>query len=316
MRGTGRATPAAGLPAVRHGVPAPGASAFSGTHPRVRRPQENEAVVSFAPDADERARVPEQKLADVENELREVRRERDDLERRLHAALEELAGSRATVRPPQAASTESSATRRIDPLGATFVQTSETPLVQAPLVQAIEAPLAPGVEVPTASKTDASVTRPIVSAPPIAPSIRSTPSHGAELSRLVVSTRPAAPSDTLAPPSSGAERRQKERRECEFDVEFLGDSHFITGITQDLSEGGVFVATYQRLPIGTPVCLAFELPDGHRVEARGEVRWIRGEREESGTRPGLGIAFTELDAESLAKISAFCGSLPARYYEF
>jgi uncharacterized protein (TIGR02266 family) len=108
----------------------------------------------------------------------------------------------------------------------------------------------------------------------------------------------------------------KERRECEFDVEFLGDSHFITGITQDLSEGGVFVATYHRLPIGTPVCLAFELPDGHRVEARGKVCWTRGEREEAGSRPGLGIAFSDLDPESLAKISEFCGSLPARYYEF
>lgn len=308
---TGRATPAAGLPAVRHGVPAPGASGFSGTHPRVRRPEENETVVAFAPDADERTRALEQKLADVESELRQVRRERDELELRLHAALDELAGARATVRPPSTENTETSATRRIDPLAATFVQTLE-----APLVRSLEAPLAPIIEVPMTAATEASVAHPVAAAPSVAPSIRATPSQSVELSRLVVSTRPAAPSESVAPPSSGAERRLRERRECEFDVEFLGDSHFITGITQDLSEGGVFVATYQRLPIGTPVSLAFELPDGHRVEAHGEVRWIRGEREESSTRPGLGIAFTELDAESLSKISAFCGSLPARYYEF
>jgi uncharacterized protein (TIGR02266 family) len=298
-------------------VPAPGASGFSGTHPRVRRPQENETVVAFAPDADERVRTLEQKLADVESELEEVRRERDDLERRLRAALDEL-GSRATVRPPSRASTETSATRRIDPLGGTFVQTIDTPpahAIEAPPAHAIEAPVVHTIEAPTAT-TEAPVAHPIVAVPPVVPSMRATPSHGAQLSRLVVSTRPQAPAESVAPPSSGAERRRKERRECEFDVEFLGDSHFITGITQDLSEGGVFVATYQRLPIGTPVCIAFELPDGHRIEARGQVRWIRGEREESGTRPGLGIAFSQLDAESLAKISEFCGSLPSRYYEF
>ncbi len=277
---------------MRHGVPAPGASGFSGTHARVRRPSEDDAVVAFAPDADERVLSLEKRLADVESELRQVRRERDELERRLQVALEELTGSRVTARPPSAANTETSATRRIDPIDApAAVQIEATARVEAPVVP------------PT-----------IVGVP--ATNIRATPSHAAELSRLVVSTRPAAPTDTIAPPSSGAERRLKERRECEFDVEFLGDSHFITGITQDLSEGGVFVATYQRLPIGTPVCLAFELPDGHRVEARGHVRWIRAEREDAGSRPGLGIAFSELDAESLAKISEFCGSLPSRYYEF
>jgi uncharacterized protein (TIGR02266 family) len=279
---------------VRHGVPAPGASGFSGTHPRVRRPSENEAVVSFGPDAEQRERALEQKLADVESELREVRRERDELERRLRAALDELAGSRMTARPPSTANTETSATRRIDPFEAPAAVPTDA------RAAAVEAPVIPPITVDV----------------PSAPSIRATPSHAAELSRLVVSTRPAPSTDSIAPPSSGAERRLKERRECEFDVEFLGDSHFITGITQDLSEGGVFVATYQRLPIGTPVSLAFELPDGHRVEARGHVRWIRAEREETGTRPGLGIAFSKLDAESLAKISEFCGSLPARYYEF
>ena len=266
-------------------------------HPRVHRPPTSnvDPVVSFAPEADGRIRNLEKTVAAVTSELNELRRERDDLEVRLRAALDELAAVRTTVRPPpDAVITETSQARRIAPVD----------------VFVVEPAIAEVIAVPRAAE-------PEVAAEALAvPSLRSTTTHGAELSRLVVSTRPAAPSKTDAPPSSGANRRHRERRECEFDVEFLGDSHFITGITQDLSVGGVFVATYQLLPIGTAVTIAFELPDGHRIEASGEVRWTRQEREEAGTRPGLGIAFTDLDPESVAKITEFCAGLPARYYEF
>ena len=160
---------------------------------------------------------------------------------------------------------------------------------------------------------------PQISIIPAAPQISIAPAaplgiSEAPMSRLVVSAFPLAVRDS-APPSS-SDRRREERRAAEFDVEFLGDTHFTTGLTQDLSEGGVFIATYQLLPIGTSVSLAFELPGGHRVEARGEVRWIRGEIEDSDTRPGLGVAFTELGPEALARIVEYCGSSPARYYEF
>jgi hypothetical protein len=70
------------------------------------------------------------------------------------------------------------------------------------------------------------------------------------------------------------------------------------------------------VPIGTAVSLAFELPGGLRVEARGEVRWVRGERENGETRPGLGVAFTELGPEALAGIAEYCRGSAARYYEF
>ncbi|HVW26212.1 MAG TPA: TIGR02266 family protein [Polyangiaceae bacterium] len=281
-------------------------SGFSGMHPRVQRPPENAsvAVIPFAPDAGERVRELERSLGEASAELRELRAERDELKRRLGAALDELAFFRTTVRPPKPADAEASGSREIDLREATPPANAE--VVTPPAVVHGSASLAGG-----------EVARPVIgNAPAAVPSIRATPSPRSELSRLVVSTRPAPSEPAEAPRSSGANRRTSERRECEFDVEFLGDSHFITGITQDISEGGVFVATYQKLPIGTPVCIAFELPDGHRVEARGEVRWQRPEREEAGTRPGLGIAFSDLTQESLAKISGFCGSLPARYYEF
>ena len=267
----------------------------------------------------------EQELAAVRNELDGVRRERDELERGLLEALDELARLRRAAAPSTSENADPRQGRG-GPSGLTASAPAPSPSTRAaqatpttpapsPSTRAAQATPttpapSPGMRAAQAIHTDPTSVTPT-------PSIRLPAPHAAaELSRLIVSTRPPVLEQADIVHPAGSERRRGERRECEFDVEFLGDSHFITGITQDLSEGGVFVATYESLPIGTPVSLAFELPGGHRIEARGEVRWRRAEREESGTRPGLGIAFTELTPEALAKISEFCGSLQVRYYEF
>jgi uncharacterized protein (TIGR02266 family) len=143
------------------------------------------------------------------------------------------------------------------------------------------------------------------------------------LSRMVVSTRPSTDASSeaswnddpdFAERPSVVERRRLARLGGEFEVEFLDDTHLIAGLTQDISEGGVFVATYQTLALGTKVTLALELPLG-RVEVRGEVRWARPELEGSDQRPGFGVAFTELTPEALAALRQFCLSHPAHYYE-
>ena len=100
----------------------------------------------------------------------------------------------------------------------------------------------------------------------------------------------------------------------EFEVEFVDDTHFTAGISSDMSEGGLFVATYHTLPVGSAVAVAFDLPSGHRVESRGEVRWAR-ETEIGESRPGLGIAFTELSGTSLAHVIDFCRGKPPLCFE-
>jgi uncharacterized protein (TIGR02266 family) len=127
------------------------------------------------------------------------------------------------------------------------------------------------------------------------------------LSRIVVSTYPAAE-------SSDAECRHAERLGCEFEVEFLDDTHLISGLTQDISQGGLFVATYHSLPLGSVISLALELPGG-RVEVQGEVRWARDECEALAQRPGFAVAFTQLSPEALAALTEFCRSRPPHYYD-
>lgn len=60
------------------------------------------------------------------------------------------------------------------------------------------------------------------------------------------SVPPASSTDSL-PPS----QRRTPRRSCELELEFTEDSHFYAGLTQDISQGGVFIATYRLFPVGS-----------------------------------------------------------------
>ena len=323
------------LPAVKYRPGAPPVT-ISGLHPRAPRPQPSTAFDEID-DLDPSA-VFEQELADTRAELEATRRERDALAERLGTVLRELsalkdevakqaASSAITVPPPvalenvgewpEATLLDSESAVPAEPVedSAELVEDAAELVEDAAELVEDAAELVEDVAEPVqfaktvlASTPVLRATAPVVRAPePMA----EPPVVAGELSRVVVSTSPSSVDDESRP--SSAERRRGERHVCEFEVEFLSDTHFTTGITQDLSEGGVFIATYQRLPVGTKVELAFELPGEQRVDAEGEVRWIREERGE--TRPGLGIAFRSLSLEALSRITAYCVGTPSRYYE-
>lgn len=98
-----------------------------------------------------------------------------------------------------------------------------------------------------------------------------------------------------------------------FQVEFAYDTQFFADLSRDLTRGGIVIATYRDLPVGTPVHLAFELPDGASVEVRGEVRWIR--EEGSTERRGLAIAFTQISNDALSAISEYCRVRPPLFLD-
>lgn len=119
----------------------------------------------------------------------------------------------------------------------------------------------------------------------------------------------------LTPPSIvPSERRTSERTPWIADLEFGEDAQFFTGLSLDISEGGLFVVTYSTIPIGTRLVLSFELPDGTNVEARGEVRWVRSDAAD-GERPGVGIAFTELPEGVRERIADLCTVQPPLYFD-
>lgn len=111
------------------------------------------------------------------------------------------------------------------------------------------------------------------------------------------------------PPS----QRKDVRRTVELEVEFDLDTQFYTGLTQDISKGGVFIATYAIQPIGTVLTISFELPCGTKVTALGEVRWLRDAS--SASRPGMGVAFMALDDACLSAVARFCHKNQPLYVE-
>ncbi len=143
------------------------------------------------------------------------------------------------------------------------------------------------------------------------------PVDPADLGLPVTTVPPAPPAGRPrihTPSYRGHEQRSSGGRVfVEADIGLLTDSHFYTGLSQDLSTGGVFIATYQPKPAGTQVGLYFALPEGHVVEAKGVVRWTR----EGGgdTPPGMGIAFESLSQEDLDAIERFCESRAPMYHD-
>lgn len=291
----GRSTPVATdlLPDTSGGV----SGTYAVTHVGVRRmpPLPHHSDAPPVIDAHERIAELEQALARAREVIAELTRERDEL--------------RARIVLPSEPEPET-----MQALDAELEMLEPSPSLEPPaLPLSLEPPPLPlSLEPPPSWSSEP----PPVSLEPIS------------LSRLVISTPPARPSASEPPPDvlaegdrpsqmdrpSSIERRRRARLGCEFEVEFLGDTHLIAGLSQDISEGGVFVATYQRLIIGSTITLGLELPSG-RVEVRGQVRWERGELEDSEQRPGFGVAFTELPPEALAALTEFCRQHPAHYYE-
>lgn len=103
------------------------------------------------------------------------------------------------------------------------------------------------------------------------------------------------------------ERRSFPRARLVTELGLYSDSNFYTGFTEDISEGGVFVATYAVTPVGSQVVLELALPGDFEIHTTGTVRWIRGSGEDcDGTEPpGMGIQFDALTEEELALIREF-----------
>lgn len=117
------------------------------------------------------------------------------------------------------------------------------------------------------------------------------------------------------PPAGEPEQRDASRMELEVPIGLEGDNRFFTGTTDDLSRGGLFVATDDPLQVGTELRLSFVLPDGYRVSARAAVAWVRVPRYRPHELPaGMGIQFEGLGPEDERAIAHYLEERPAFHY--
>ncbi len=116
-------------------------------------------------------------------------------------------------------------------------------------------------------------------------------------------SRPTLPS---TPRAVADERRRYERAQLKAEIGVYSDTNFYTGFSEDISAGGMFVATYDLRPMGSEVKLEFMLPGGHEVKVSGVVRWVKDPVDEASGTAGMGIQFgDDLSAEDLEAITEF-----------
>ena len=130
-------------------------------------------------------------------------------------------------------------------------------------------------------------------------------------------------SSTKTPGAKVAENiqnvRASERFDLEVKVDLESDHNFYTGLTQNISAGGVFIATHHLRRIGDRITLKFTLPGSEKqLSVETEVRWIRENTalmrtSDGGT--GMGVRFINLSAEAKAAIDSFVESRESLYYD-
>jgi uncharacterized protein (TIGR02266 family) len=119
--------------------------------------------------------------------------------------------------------------------------------------------------------------------------------------------------ELLYPQSAAAADDRSDWNILEVEVGLVGENNFFAGLSMDVSEGGVFVATYEPSPIGTNLMISFVLPDGHSVTTPGVVRFLIDAR--GDIPPGMGVSFADLAHEDLKAIRKFCKTRRPTYYE-
>jgi uncharacterized protein (TIGR02266 family) len=114
--------------------------------------------------------------------------------------------------------------------------------------------------------------------------------------------------------SSAPHRRGGERVEAEIEIGFQSDSNFYTGFSENISEGGVFVATYHKHQLGDRHKIQLMLP-GHDqpVEVQVVVRWVREASHD--TKPGYGMQFVDLTDAARAVIERFVRKRAPIFFE-
>ena len=112
------------------------------------------------------------------------------------------------------------------------------------------------------------------------------------------------------------EGRAHDRVDATFEVAFSSETNFYNGFSENISEGGLFVATYQPRPLGTRLMVAFMLPGiDEPLGALCEVRWLRSPRQGSNTAPGMGLRFVEIDDRTRALVERFVSKRDPIFYD-
>ena len=123
----------------------------------------------------------------------------------------------------------------------------------------------------------------------------------------------------MAPAAPPSERRTSARVDLEVEVGLETDNNFYTGLTQDISTGGVFVATHNLRRRGERLVVKFSLPGvSTPFTVDAEVRWLREVSSLHGgheAATGMGLKFLNLPPQAKAVIASFLKQRESIFYD-
>ena len=102
------------------------------------------------------------------------------------------------------------------------------------------------------------------------------------------------------------QKRQFARYKVELDVSLGSDHNFYVGFVENMSAGGVFIATHMLRAVGEVFEVSIHIPSSEAmIRGTGEVRWVREYSERSNVPPGMGVRFIQLEPGSVEAIEQF-----------
>jgi uncharacterized protein (TIGR02266 family) len=121
----------------------------------------------------------------------------------------------------------------------------------------------------------------------------------------------------VAPPPTMDDRRMKTiQLQLDSVIDVHGDTTFYTGLSGNIDEGGIFIATFDQKPINSKIAVSFTLPSGDAVITRGTVRWLREYNPANpDVVPGMGVRFMDLRDRDRKVIEKFLETKAPLFYD-
>lgn len=111
-------------------------------------------------------------------------------------------------------------------------------------------------------------------------------------------------------------RRQHNRYAVELEVTVTSEHNFYAGFVENMSVGGIFIATHQLKPVGERIEFSVHLPGMEEpIRGTGEVRWVRVYSEASNVPPGMGIKFDQLEPAAVKGIEQFLAQREPLFFD-
>jgi uncharacterized protein (TIGR02266 family) len=94
------------------------------------------------------------------------------------------------------------------------------------------------------------------------------------------------------------------------------DHQFYTGFSEDIEDGGIFIATFEPKPMEAEVIVNFKLPGDIPVSAKGVVQFVRNYNPSTPeVAPGMGIKFTDIMPKDKKAIEKYLKSRTPMFYD-